>query len=711
MYSTYSFYIMPFALIFKHFAKSMNSNIFQKVENLLVRSNIKRMLLFISGVLIFISCLSCKKNENYKEGSTKSFVDSLIVVAQDSIYNNASFTRSTAEKALKLAKDSFEYYKVLHIIDYYYLNEGLYDSLYINIHRILNYLKKVDRTEESTSLLLKEFNALAVLYAQTGALDSALHYNHKAFDILKTISDKSDLPNVCINTADSYMKLGDYANSAKFFRMALYYCDSMKIADQMGFPVYFGLAQVYMGLKAYDLSNEYFDLAERTFNERSVDERFLFCNNRGNLYYYFEDYRKALSLFQRAKKQLPANGFEFAENLANINLSDVYLHLNIADSASYFAERCLPFFERINHVSALYYLNTIRAGIAMLEHNPSLANEILVKERIDPEIIEVNMKLIRMQFLQDYYAEIGDFKNAYKSLKEESKLSDSIRSENISNRVGELDMRYKQDTALLRKDLLIEAQKGKVEKLVMTKIIWIIASSIAIIVTILVYLFLKRQNRLMFNLHIEQTARLRMQNIRNRISPHFVFNVINHQISPDGNTGKNKQLMELARLLRASLELSENISITLDQELEFIKAYVLLEGEKYRDSLSVTYDIDNQIDTSTLIIPSMIIQIQVENAIKHGFNGIEGQKNMIISVKNREKGVFIQVIDNGNGYKPGVINSNGTGTGLKTVLQTISLLNGKNIDKIEFSISNRELQGQKGTIASVFIPSYYNYKI
>lgn len=671
---------------------------------------VKRCLLFLT-VILLATCISCSRNRENKIAGEKSQVDSLISLAEDSIYHNALFTRQIGDKALKLAKDSMEYYKILHVMDYYYLNTGQYDSLYFNIYRIINFLQRADSTEETASFFSKEYNALAVLFAQTGVIDSSLYYNHKSYNILVTLSDKSDIPNVCINTADSYMKLGDYASSAKFFRKALYYCDSMKITNQMGFPIYFGLANVYMRLKAYDLANQYFDLAEQTFNERSIDERFLFCNNRGNLYYYNKEYVMALSAFQRARKQLPSTGFEFSVYLADINMSDVYLHLKNADSASYYADKCYPFFKKINHISALYYLNTIRAGIAMLENKPGRAKEILTSEKIAPEMIEIDMKLIRMQFLQDYYSKIGDYKKAFHILKEHTELSDSIRSEIVTNRIGELDMRYKQDTALLKKDLLIQAQNVKVEKLLFTKMIWIIASAIAIILAVLVYLFLKRQNRLLFNLHIEKTARLRMQNIRNRISPHFVFNVINHQIDENGNAEKNSQLMDLARLLRSSLELSENISITLSQELDFIKTYIRLEGEKFSNSLSVIYDLDESVDIQSFHIPSMMIQIQVENAIKHGFAGIEGEKNIQISVRNNGKGVSIQVVDNGNGYKPGMISSKGTGTGLKTILQTIQLLNEKNNEKIAFLIKNLELEDQKGTVASMYIPFNYNYKI
>ena len=106
----------------------------------------------------------------------------------------------------------------------------------------------------------------------------------------------------------------------------------------------------------------------------------------------------------------------------------------------------------------------------------------------------------------------------------------------------------------------------------------------------------------------------------------------------------------------------------------------------------------------------MIVQIPVENAIKHGLAGKDGEKELTIRISREGKGVRIVICDNGRGYLPQVASST-RGTGLKVLYQTIQLLNTKNKnEKIRFNIDNRN-DGQTGTQVSVFIPFHFSYDL
>ena len=127
----------------------------------------------------------------------------------------------------------------------------------------------------------------------------------------------------------------------------------------------------------------------------------------------------------------------------------------------------------------------------------------------------------------------------------------------------------------------------------------------------------------------------------------------------------------------------------------------------------LTLSIDDKLNTEQIIIPSMIIQIPVENAMKHGLAGIEGEKRLTISVIPEGNGVRIIIVDNGRGYLPHMISpSRGTGTGLKVLYQTIQLLNQKNKgEKICFEIKKLADGQQAGTCVSVYIPCKYSYDL
>ena len=74
---------------------------------------------------------------------------------------------------------------------------------------------------------------------------------------------------------------------------------------------------------------------------------------------------------------------------------------------------------------------------------------------------------------------------------------------------------------------------------------------------------------------------LRLKNIRNRISPHFIFNVLNREISSLKDRESNHRLYELVKLIRYNLELTESLAVTLAEELDFVKTYIGLEEQVY----------------------------------------------------------------------------------------------------------------------------------
>ena len=107
----------------------------------------------------------------------------------------------------------------------------------------------------------------------------------------------------------------------------------------------------------------------------------------------------------------------------------------------------------------------------------------------------------------------------------------------------------------------------------------------------------------------------------------------------------------------------------------------------------------------------MIIQIPVENAIKHALRPKTGEKVLYLRLFQEDNGIRITIKDNGAGYFPGEISQNrGTGTGMNVLHQTVQLLNSKNTEKIIFQIHNIEGQGQNGARMELFIPGDFKYE-
>ncbi|BDX36771.1 sensor histidine kinase [Tenuifilaceae bacterium CYCD] len=586
---------------------------------------------------------------------------------------------------------------------------GDYDSGCIMAKRLIQFCNKEVKSPPVNSLLCEGYNYLGVYNSEMRNIDSSIVCYKRAIEQACYSSKPSQIANLYINIADVYTQKSDYVSSVYYYRRALQVSDSLKIVDQLAFPIYFGLGQAYFGIAEYDLSDRYFRQAEKGLENRTLSEKFTFCNNRGNYYYYKGEYDAALPWFQRARELVLPHGYKFHIALCEGNLGDILCKLNQFDSAYYYLNNSYSYFKSINHYPFLYYLATVNAELALKQGNPKLAEQWILQysktDGIDPQFIALRNKL-----MQQYCYNVAKYRQAYDYLLRNVQIDDSIRSERVKGRVAELDMRYKQDTLLLRKNLLIQEQQTDLENLRLTKYFWISVFVVFLLIGTFTFLYLRKKNDLLRLKHLNQISKLRMESVRSRISPHFVFNVLNHEIISEKNEAERSELRGLVKLLRHSLEVTESLCVPLSKELDFVKTYINIERNSLGDDFVLQWEVDERIDCDGFMLPSMIVQIPVENAIKHALRGMDGQKELRVAVAGMEYGVAISITDNGVGFNRAPVERKGTGTGLKVIYQTIELLNAQNEQKIEFSISAAD-NSANGTKVSIYIPKNYSYQI
>ena len=113
---------------------------------------------------------------------------------------------------------------------------------------------------------------------------------------------------------------------------------------------------------------------------------------------------------------------------------------------------------------------------------------------------------------------------------------------------------------------------------------------------------------------------LRLENVRNRISPHFIFNVLNREMNLHKGDKESQNLIGLTKLIRRNLELTDCLAVSLADELDFVDTYVKLERQSLGSEFEYRLDLAEQLDLQEMKVPSMLLQIPVENAIKHGLS-------------------------------------------------------------------------------------------
>lgn len=103
------------------------------------------------------------------------------------------------------------------------------------------------------------------------------------------------------------------------------------------------------------------------------------------------------------------------------------------------------------------------------------------------------MLTIRNQYLQHYFEHTGDYRRAYEYLKRDCHLDDSIRSERIQMRVAELDMRYRQDTIVLRKEMKIQQQAAEMRVLKLSVSIWVLVCVLLVAGVVVVVWYMRKR--------------------------------------------------------------------------------------------------------------------------------------------------------------------------------------------------------------------------
>jgi sensor histidine kinase YesM len=147
--------------------------------------------------------------------------------------------------------------------------------------------------------------------------------------------------------------------------------------------------------------------------------------------------------------------------------------------------------------------------------------------------------------------------------------------------------------------------------------------------------------------------RLEMQSLRSQLNPHFMFNSLNaiqELILMEENEKSHSYLARFSKLLRMLLENTEKLFIPLQRELDFLQLYLSLEQLRIPE-LEFSLTVDPAIDTEQTVIPNMILQPYIENAIWHGLSHKPTDKKLQIRITKTNGAIQYEIEDNGVGRK------------------------------------------------------------
>ena len=181
-----------------------------------------------------------------------------------------------------------------------------------------------------------------------------------------------------------------------------------------------------------------------------------------------------------------------------------------------------------------------------------------------------------------------------------------------------------------------------------------------------------------------------------QINPHFLYNTLNAihwMIRAKKNETAGKMIVELGILLRASFD--ENPYTTVEKEIDMLKSYIEIQRQRYEDRAE--FIIKKAGNPGEYIMPRMILQPLVENAIFYGADMMAEICYIDITVTEEAKSILFEVKDNGPGIKPEelqkvrnfTVKPKGHGIGIKNIYERLRIT----YDVFDFTIDSEEGQG------------------
>ncbi|MBS1742370.1 MAG: tetratricopeptide repeat protein [Bacteroidetes bacterium] len=455
----------------------------------------------------------------------------------------------------------------------------------------------------------KMYGNIALCYANLEKNDKAIQYYRKAIQINIQLGDEKAV-------ADNYTNFGNLYDNILMSDTALYYYKkALEISRRIGYNRNVASNTTNMGIALTTKKN--------------------FSEAYGYLLEGLEFYRKT--------------GIKRHIAVIYKSIADVMLHA----TPTFFSEKKLDLTKRYAYTKN--YLDSSYALYLEME-DPSGQGEVwMLRSLLD--------------------SAQNNFKSAYESYKQFTFFKDIIFNDEKNQEVATLEMSYafskKEDSIRSENEQMALAASAEIKRQSTIKTATIIASAIFFIAAITSFLFYKRkrdavekQQEAEFKTEVTETE---MKALRAQMNPHFIFNSLNSisdYISKNNIPEADRYLSKFAKLMRLILENSEKKEIPLKDDLRALELYMMLESLRMKHKFTHSIIVDETINPETTLVPPLILQPFVENAIWHGIAGKEGNGKITIRIQ-KEAGERMHCIveDDGVGRKKSAEKNNTTTTG------------------------------------------------
>ena len=455
-------------------------------------------------------------------------------------------------------------------------------------------------------------------------LEIARHYIAKARRILRDFPDKKLRARLLCREAGVYLKEENYDKALSLFHKAQKRFDKAEALDTKDYyfqtVIQSGLGNIFehngdvkKSVRAY---TSVVDLCEKNDIKGRLSWHYLLA---GLGYIALENYEVAKSFFEKSiiikdDSSVAAKAGAYANaGFCLFEQGDIKNALEKYNTAEKIYDQ-----QEKKDLPNLFYLQLWKAeGYLKLDKNQKRLDSLLKAFEYAKASESNKLLAIMYQSIAAYYAEQENFEMAYRYQLMHANHNEEYQQEVKARKITELQIKY---------DAQSKEQESELLRL--------------------------------------ESKKLQLKALRAQMNPHFIHNALNSiqgYISSNEKENAAKYLAQFASLIRKSLYYSDIESLSLEDEVEFLKEYLDINKKlRYSDQMTFVVKVDDELEEDLVCLPSMIVQPYVENALEHGIRTRSDGRLLVEFIYHTEDTLKCIVEDNGIGrVKAGEIQAKG----------------------------------------------------
>lgn len=526
-------------------------------------------------------------------------------------------------------------------------------------------------------------------------MDKAMRYSREA-------GNEQDYYYLLINKGTMYAKLNKFKQAQKCYFRALYFFEVINKKDNFGIAfAYINIATLHNWQNDYRTSIFYLKKALRYLNKDSIEnmdytiQKITCLTNIGSDYIFLEDYKKSRKYLKEALWISKKNGLDYFLGMLYSKIGRTYQYeKNQEEAFRYFQKG----YELSTDETALSYtaVNLGQAYLARKDYNKALelGNEGLKNS----EATDKDLRESAYNLLYKANKEVGQYQLAMEYLEKAKTLGDSINSVENTKELKNQKAKYLYEKKAIQ--LKLDAAQKNAAK---NKLLFGLVTVLLVVLFGGSFLYVLYRNRARTITYEKNELNQRL--LRSQMNPHFLFNSLNaiynymdkNQAEEAGN-----YLTSFAKLVRSILENSREETVILSKELSWLQNYMKLQQLRFETPFNYTIDVDPEIAAELTLVPPMLVQPFVENAIEHGFSADRETNSLNVSYRKNGDMLEIVVSDTGSGFQEkNMENKQQKSLALSITEERLRLLTSKYKKKANFRI---ESQPEKGTRIFFSVP-------